>query len=208
MYFYNTFWLSYLLKYNISWEPTALQNLGNTCYLNAILQCIFCCDSHTGSLSIHRYNKDGQNDVLQNNLRRLVTSNQTSREDLKNLKLQLGMVDSFFNSREQQDAHEALVKVFNILESITKYSVFTDLIQSSQPGSQIYSSFIEDTFQGFMKNTYTCLVCQNHSIHVEPFYDINIDADGTVEDSIRLSFKSHMMKYCNVCQSDCVASVV
>ena len=47
---------------------------------------------------------------------------------------------------------------------------------------------------------------------MEPFYDINIDADGTVEDSIRLSFKSHMMKYCNVCQSDtshnCVASVV
>ena len=73
--------------------------------------------------------------------------NNNNRTEIQRVRASLCAADNFFASTEQQDAHEALLKILNILEVQSRINLFDD-----QPSlTPVYSSIIHKTFYGTLK---------------------------------------------------------
>ncbi len=67
-------------------------------------------------------------------------------------------VQGIFNSNHQQDAHESLLIILDILHSHTKIDLFPGLPFSQE--AMKYSSIIRNTFYGIINSTHACTACR------------------------------------------------
>ena len=104
----------------------------------------------------------------------------------------------FFKSHFQQDAHEALLKLFDILHNITATNMFGNLVLS-QPNSQILTSIIKQNFQGSIKSCFTCQLCGHKTISIDSCLDITIDIKGDIQQGLLSSLQDGVTKFCTSC---------
>ena len=121
----------------------------------------------------------------------LCTLDNINETDLSDFICILAQLDNFFFHRTQQDAHEALLKIF---------SNFDSGISAITPQcSSMYNTY----FQGFLKTYRTCTLCKKENLIFEPFYDIEVIPGCVLTKAIENSFKGIVQVYCTNCDYTC-----
>ena len=168
--------------------PTrGLKNLGNTCFMNCILQCL----SHTLPLKDffvsdeyeeHLKTKGDLSYAFKCAMYELWIHSSTidpyAPEDLKR---RMGIVAPRFSGYNQQDAHEFMRFLLNELhEEINKADVKDPLSprdnETLQEAYERYltweNSIISELFSGMLRSVVSCSVCRHRSIVYLPFMDL------------------------------------
>ena len=188
----------------VKYSPPKLPNLGNTCYLNAILQVlpVILCNklldlSPLMSTSNNAYKNifDNFNDLFS------VTPSSSNliREICINTKNNLAILyPSIFDNNKQQDAHETFLKICEILDNATK----SILLTSSQPDplGLDYDSIIKKLFFGILKSTEACSSCGYTIDKSESFLNIDINPANNIQKTIISEWNRNIFqKACQIC---------
>lgn len=160
-------------KHSLSWKMpqdvgAGLENIGNSCFLNAALQCL----THTPPLAIymlsqvHSQNCCHQEDCLMCAMEAHVTHSLLHSKDVMQPSHKL---TAAFHKHQQEDAHEFLMFTLNAMhESCLAGS------KSLEPHSDD-STLVHEIFGGSWRSQIKCLHCQSTSDSFDPFLDIPLD---------------------------------
>lgn len=152
-----------------------LQNLGNTCYLNSVLQCLTYTEPFAAYLQSGRHKSSCRTAgfcalcALQNHVKTALQSTGkivTPSQIVKNLRC---ISRSFRNSR-QEDAHELMV---NLLESMHKCCLPSGV--PSESASAYEKSLVHKIFGGRLRSQVKCTRCLHCSNKFDPFLDLSLD---------------------------------
>ncbi|KAH1262658.1 Ubiquitin carboxyl-terminal hydrolase 23 [Glycine max] len=152
-----------------------LRNLGNTCFLNSVLQCL----TYTEPLAA--YLQSGKHKTschvagfcalcaIQNHVSRALqsTGRILSPEDLVG---NLRCISRNFRNARQEDAHEYMV---NLLECMHKCCLPSG-IPSESPGAY-EKSFVHKIFGGRLRSQVKCHQCSYCSNKFDPFLDLSLE---------------------------------
>ncbi|KAJ0701640.1 putative ubiquitinyl hydrolase 1 [Helianthus annuus] len=152
-----------------------LENLGNTCFLNSVLQCL----TYTEPLAA--YLQSGKHQVtcrksgfcalcaIQKHVSRAL---QLSGRSLapKDLVSNLRCISRTFRNSRQEDAHEYMV---NLLESMHKCCLPNGVPIESQ--SAYDKSLVHKIFGGQLRSQVKCMQCNYCSNKFDPFLDLSLE---------------------------------
>ncbi|XP_033728326.1 ubiquitin carboxyl-terminal hydrolase 37-like isoform X3 [Pecten maximus] len=205
-------------------QPKSLQgfsNLGNTCYMNAILQSLFCLDTFSNDLlfSNGRVMKSLHSQSLYSALYKLLRSRSKTlpehvrRDMLRNVKSAISTTAKRFSGYQQHDAHEFLGQVLDQLkEEVTKVASSTPSPHREE--SDADTQYINPTVQNFemeVLHSITCLNCQEVVTKAEQFNDLSVDMPrrrkngdpSSIQNALDLFFRSEAIEYmCEKCGSN------
>lgn len=176
-----------------------LVNIGNSCFMNSILQCLF----NTLSLTDYFLSTDYKEDVSNENKRKkdnyLLMSYVTLVNNIwdtnqiikpKSFVENLSIFHKKYFSLTQQDSHECLLYILEILHNSISYEIDVEIkgepkskadllmktsLESWQNFYQKSYSFIIETFNGSNINNVTCCSCKNVETIFEPFNTLSLD---------------------------------
>ena len=181
-------------------KPAPLVNIGNTCYLNAIIQIIFMHNETfnfgywlSNNIDFSQFSiSDSKYYLAFYKFWYLSTFKKISRAELNDFVSLLSDLASFFEIGTQKDAHEALLKLLEIFD--TGISVFLPNHVS-----------INDTyFQGIQRNVKTCTNCNNTSLSFDHFFNIKILPMNDLNLALANAFKDNSFEsHCLNCNSLC-----
>ncbi|XP_062220580.1 uncharacterized protein LOC133919988 isoform X2 [Phragmites australis] len=152
-----------------------LHNLGNTCYLNSVLQCLTYTEPFVAYLQSGKHKSSCRTAgfcalcALQNHVKCALQSTGkilTPMLFVKNLRC---ISRSFRNSR-QEDAHELMV---NLLESMHKCCLPSGI--PSESPSAYEKSLVHRIFGGCLRSQVRCTRCSHCSNKFDPFLDISLE---------------------------------
>ncbi len=163
-----------------------LYNLGNTCYMNSLLQCL----KNLYPLTEYIFEKEFTNGNLIISYKQLLCnliSTKNEITDACDYHKDLGKIDSYFDSNDQRDSSRLLLTHIKVLMDDTKnyvyYSSLDPLIKKEEP--KFYNNYmnskkrnpskIYDLFFGYSKTIIKCKNC-NKTINeiYQPFSLINL----------------------------------
>eukprot|EP00172_Hildenbrandia_rubra_P004151 Plantae.Rhodophyta-Hildenbrandia_rubra.ctg7857.p1 GENE.Plantae.Rhodophyta-Hildenbrandia_rubra.ctg7857~~Plantae.Rhodophyta-Hildenbrandia_rubra.ctg7857.p1 ORF type:complete len:643 (-),score=122.22 Plantae.Rhodophyta-Hildenbrandia_rubra.ctg7857:2717-4645(-) len=167
--------------------PRGLQNLGNTCFLNAIIQTLARNQrlrSYFVDMDIEDDNEQGMTGVIRKFLSDMINLDDRNVYSPKELLNELGKRSFAFKGRDQQDAHEALRIIVDALveeevERNKKAGVDSETQKKVRRSLELQRSFIESSFTGTMASTITCQECGHSSTVTEPFCDLSVPLVST-----------------------------
>ncbi|KAM9332190.1 ubiquitin carboxyl-terminal hydrolase 2-like [Pholidichthys leucotaenia] len=199
-----------------------LRNLGNTCFMNSILQCL----SNTSELrdyclrNIHRtdLNNCRTNVALMEEFAKLTQSLWTSVNNdaisPSDFRSQVQRCAPKFGGCNQQDAQEflrcLLDGLHNEVNRVTIHPKVSaedfDHLLDDEKGRQMWNMYlaredskIVDLFVGQLKSSLTCTVCGFRSTMFDPFWDLSIpiaqknSGEVTLKDCMRLFTKDDVL---------------
>ena len=155
-----------------------LNNIGNTCYFNSALQCLF----HSKPLiellkndnilnEINYENPLGSNGLIIQTFQKLLKDSLNGNYSSINpssLLHYISLKRSQFNNRNQEDSQELLLVLLDLLhEDLNNYKKKNIL-------NNFNCSLISDIFYGNFKSIIKCPNCLNESITYEPFSNISL----------------------------------
>ncbi|CDY57464.1 BnaC09g33510D [Brassica napus] len=152
-----------------------LENLGNTCYLNSVLQCL----TYTEPLAA--YLQDVAHEqrcrvagfcalcAMQRHVRTALQSTGRSLAP-KYLVSNLRCVSQNFRKCRQEDAHEYMI---NLLECMHKCCLPSGV--PSESSDAYRSSLVHQIFGGSLRSQVKCAQCSHCSDKFDPFLDLSLD---------------------------------
>ncbi|XP_022754516.1 ubiquitin carboxyl-terminal hydrolase 23-like isoform X2 [Durio zibethinus] len=166
-----------ILSLRISFRKigAGLQNLGNTCFLNSVLQCL----TYTEPLVAYLQSGKHQNScrvagfcalcAIQKHVSRALQS--TGRILAPNdLVSNLRCISRNFRNSRQEDAHEYMV---NLLESMHKCCLPSGV--PSESPSAYEKSLVHKIFGGRLRSQVKCMQCSYCSNTFDPFLDLSLE---------------------------------
>ncbi|CAJ2659391.1 unnamed protein product [Trifolium pratense] len=180
--------------------PLGLRNLGNSCYLNSVLQCLtftpplanFCLRSQHSSLC----DSSGSSCpfcILEKQIFRLLRLDLTSEAPSK-IQSCLRIFAEHFRCGRQEDAHEFLRYVIDAchnsclrLKKIRK--------KSGGGGGDGGASIVKEIFGGALQSQVKCLCCGYESNKVDEIMDISLDVfhSNSLKDSMQKFFQPEVL---------------
>ncbi|XP_024016924.1 ubiquitin carboxyl-terminal hydrolase 23 isoform X1 [Morus notabilis] len=152
-----------------------LENLGNTCFLNSVLQCL----TYTEPLAAYLQSGKHQNSchvagfcalcAIQKHVSRALQSTGRSLAP-KDLVSNLRCISRNFRNARQEDAHEYMV---NLLESMHKCCLPSGV--PSESPSAYEKSLVHKIFGGSLRSQVKCLQCSFCSNKFDPFLDLSLE---------------------------------
>lgn len=139
---------------------TGLPNMGNTCYINSVIQCLRYSKPLVFMLREHRVHakpNDKQAQLLEAFVELLYADCQT--RDLHIFIRTLAQVQSQFRLLRQCDSHELYLYVVDTF--FEKYKTFVN------------------PFKGSLQSTVTCLTCNHESMTCFPFISLSLEMENT-----------------------------
>ncbi|XP_054160196.1 ubiquitin carboxyl-terminal hydrolase 3-like [Oppia nitens] len=180
-------------------RAAGLRNLGNTCFMNAVLQSLSniqqfsCYFKQLPSLDKHRWNgsrnsivsakrmSDGDVLLAEELRKTLVSLWEGSKSAIspESLFAVIWKVVPRFRGYQQQDAHEFLRYMLDRLHTellgILPYPTKRHNTQNLYLLPTGKSTIVTAIFGGVLQNEVTCLVCGNESKKHDPFLDLSLD---------------------------------
>lgn len=178
--------------YGTTYHPTGLKNLGNTCFMNAVIQCLFNVKSFSNHFiskeyltNINRNSKFGTRGELTEEFGVLMANmddpnvKYISPKDFRRI---VGKHISVYSGCEQQDSHEFLLILFEKLHAdlnkaqIIKKTEIPDSLDNREAVDRFWTnhltnndSIISELFEGLIMSTLECDICQKKSNTFEVF---------------------------------------
>lgn len=170
---------------------TGLKNLGNTCYMNSILQCLsntlplteYCLTDKYKSY-ISRANKtNGQVVEEVAALIKILWNGHYKCVASKDLRYVVGQYQQIFRGIEQQDSHEFLTILMDWLHSDLQTLQAPKPVRENMPASErawleftkAQESLILRLFYGQIKSTVKCVYCNKESATYECFSNLSLE---------------------------------
>ncbi|CAI9765773.1 unnamed protein product [Fraxinus pennsylvanica] len=152
-----------------------LRNLGNTCFLNSVLQCL----TYTEPLAAYLQSGKHQTScrtagfcalcAIQKHVSRALQSTGRILEP-KDLVSNLHCISRNFRNARQEDAHEYMV---NLLESMHKCCLPSG-VPSESPNAY-EKSLVHKIFGGCLRSQVKCMQCSYCSDKFDPFLDLSLE---------------------------------
>ncbi|XP_050424482.1 ubiquitin carboxyl-terminal hydrolase 8-like isoform X1 [Adelges cooleyi] len=167
-----------------------LQNLGNTCYMNSILQCLSSTEdlakyfiNHFDKFINHKSRTQG---FVAKEFRNVIVNlwSQSSRSfQCQTFKNTIGQYKDMFKHYDQQDSHEFLTILLDWLhDDLNKPKNNTIILGASKETGEedwgqwtnINNSIIQSLFYGQQKSSVSCDTCSEKSTTFEPFSSLSL----------------------------------
>ncbi|KAI8540801.1 hypothetical protein RHMOL_Rhmol08G0013200 [Rhododendron molle] len=181
-----------------------LENFGNTCYCNSVLQALYFCVPFREQLLEYYVNNKSLADTEENLLTCLADlfsqiSSQKKKTGViapKRFVQRLKKQNEIFRSYMHQDAHEFLNYLLNELVDILEkesHAAKGDAENSSSPSEKVANglkaihengakkeplvTWVHKNFQGILTNETRCLRCETVTARDETFFDLSLDIE-------------------------------
>ncbi|CAK9157952.1 unnamed protein product [Ilex paraguariensis] len=156
-------------------QGAGLENLGNTCFLNSVLQCL----TYTEPLATYLHTGKHQTTcrtagfcalcAIQRHVTRALQSTGRILAP-KDLVSNLRCISRSFRNARQEDAHEYMV---NLLESMHKCCLPSGV--PSESPSAYEKSLVHKIFGGRLRSQVKCMQCSFCSNKFDPFLDLSLE---------------------------------
>ncbi|QDZ21745.1 ubiquitin carboxyl-terminal hydrolase [Chloropicon primus] len=160
-----------------------LENFGNTCYCNSVLQALYFCQPFREKILERAQvigSNDGDNllDCLSNLFLQIHTQKKkTGVIAPKRFVQRLKKDNELFRSYMHQDAQEFFNYLLNEMCDILEREKREALPKTAVIPPEQLRTWIHDTFQGKLVNETRCLYCENVTSRDETFFDLSLDVE-------------------------------
>ncbi|GMI78456.1 ubiquitin-specific protease 16 [Hibiscus trionum] len=190
-------------------QPHGLLNCGNSCYANAVLQCLTFTPPLTAYFlhGLHSKACAKKEWCFMCEIENLVLKAKDGRTPLSPIGIlsQLQNMGSQLSNGKEEDAHEFLRYAVDAMQSVCLKEA--GVVSSSYLEEE--STLIGLTFGGYLRSKIKCMKCQGKSERHERMMDLTVEIDGdigTLEEALRRFTRTEILdgenKYqCSRCKS-------
>ncbi|KAI8548383.1 hypothetical protein RHMOL_Rhmol07G0269900 [Rhododendron molle] len=161
-------------------QPFGLSNCGNSCYANAVLQCLACTPPLTAYLlqGLHRKACERKGWCFTCEFESLILKAKEGTSPLSPMSIlaQIQNIGSHLGNGKEEDAHEFLRYAIDAMQSVC----LKEAGVSSGSCLEEETSLIGLTFGGYLRSKIKCLKCGGKSERHERMMDLTVEIEGDI----------------------------